>query len=223
MDFVVLGASVHLNSKPHRRLRQPQVNAIQPPHQLRHVAELFDGAEFGARVAVDGVEPTRLFSSQQLPLSARRRTNSSSDPGRPFKLSRNVFNLDLATGGLVKVTGFEDSATTGVGSTTVLTNGVASHTNESQFSSYTAIGETDFFADLGVEIPTRRNQAGCDELRADVAFAEESFVHKMFTKSALIVRTFFCSSSARSDGGATASRSQSRNGCGCDNPRPGRV
>jgi hypothetical protein len=62
---------------------------------------------------------------------------TSSDPGRPFKLSRNVFNLDLATGGLVKVTGFEDSATTGIGSTTVLTNGVASHTNDTQFSSYT--------------------------------------------------------------------------------------
>ena len=35
-----------------------------------------------------------------------------------------------------------------------------------------AIGEADFFANLGVEIPSRRHEAGCDKLGADVAFAE---------------------------------------------------
>lgn len=63
----------------------------------------------------------------------------------PFKLSRNVFDLNLATGGLVKVTGFEDSASTGVGSTTVLTNGVASHTNDTQRSSACLITSADLY------------------------------------------------------------------------------
>ena len=33
------------------------------------------------------------------------------------------------------------------------------------------IREADFFANLGIDVPTRRHEIGCDELGADVAFA----------------------------------------------------
>ncbi len=39
------------------------------------------------------------------------------------------------------------------------------------------IGETDLFTNLSVEIPSSRNKAGRDELRADVAFTKGFFVH----------------------------------------------
>jgi hypothetical protein len=39
------------------------------------------------------------------------------------------------------------------------------------------IGEADFLANLGVDVPTRRHQAGRDELGADVALGEGFFVH----------------------------------------------
>jgi hypothetical protein len=67
----------------------------------------------------------------------RRLLLTSGDPGRPFKLSRNIFSFDPATGGVTKVTSFEDSARSGTGATTVLTNGVASHTNDTTWTSYT--------------------------------------------------------------------------------------
>jgi len=44
---------------------------------------------------------------------------TSPDPGRPFKISNNVFLLDLLTGGGRKLTGYEDTITT---SNVILTN-----------------------------------------------------------------------------------------------------
>ena len=49
----------------------------------------------------------------------------------------------------------------------------------------TAIGETDFFANLGVEVPTSRHQARSDELGAYVAFALSPLVHADQLLSAL--------------------------------------
>ena len=40
-----------------------------------------------------------------------------------------------------------------------------------------AVGEADFFANLGVNVPASRHEAGRDELGADVAFAKGFFVH----------------------------------------------
>ena len=48
-----------------------------------------------------------------------------------------------------------------------------------------AIGESDFFANLGVEIPACRHEGGRDELGADVAFAERFFVHSAKESSSL--------------------------------------
>ena len=47
------------------------------------------------------------------------------------------------------------------------------------FSSHidSTISETDLFANLSVEIPASSNEAGRDELRADVAFTKGFFVH----------------------------------------------
>lgn len=67
----------------------------------------------------------------------RRLLLTSGDPGRPFKISRNVFSLDLISGQLVKVTGFEDSVRTGAGPLVTLTNGVAAQTNDASWTSYT--------------------------------------------------------------------------------------
>ncbi|MBL9135077.1 MAG: PD40 domain-containing protein [Verrucomicrobiales bacterium] len=67
----------------------------------------------------------------------RRLLLTSGDPGRPFKLSRNIFSLDLTTGGINKVTGFEDSVRTGAGPLVTLTNGVAAQTNDASWTSYT--------------------------------------------------------------------------------------
>lgn len=48
-----------------------------------------------------------------------------------------------------------------------------------------AIGEADFFANLGVEVPARRHETGRDELRADVALAQRFFIHAASGRSRL--------------------------------------
>jgi len=109
----------------------------------------FNGAEFPSstltlrRVQADGTglqivpvplpEPAFPVVSRD----GRRLLLTSGDPGRPFKISRNIFSLDLITGGITKVTGFEDSVRTGEGPLITLTNGVAANTNDARWTSYT--------------------------------------------------------------------------------------
>ena len=93
--------------------------SVQSPITLRSVNS--DGT--GLRIVpVDLPEPAFPVISRD----GRQLLLTSGDPGRPFKISRNIFSLDLATGGLAKVTSFEDSARSGTGTITTLTNGVAS-------------------------------------------------------------------------------------------------
>ena len=58
---------------------------------------------------------------------------TSGEPGRPFKISNNVFAIDLASGALAQVTHFEDVVQNGL---TLLTNDLGNVTKDENFSSY---------------------------------------------------------------------------------------
>ncbi len=100
------------------------------PMSLRRINA--DGTGFQI-VSVNLPEPAFPVASRD----GRRVLVTSGDPGRPFKLSRNIFSLDLAAGGITKVTSFEDSVRTGAGPLVTLTNGVAASTNDATWTSYT--------------------------------------------------------------------------------------
>lgn len=100
------------------------------PMTLRRVAPDGTGLQM---VPVNLPEPSFPVASRD----GRRLLLTSGDPGRPFKISRNIFSLDLDTGGLTKVTSFEDSVRTGAGPLVTLTNGVAAYTNDATWTSYT--------------------------------------------------------------------------------------
>ena len=106
------------------------VETYASPITLRRVNP--DGSDNQA-VLVDLPEPSFPVASRD----GAKLLLTSGDPGRPFKISRNVFSLDLRTGGVARVTAFEDIVRNGAGQTIIKTNGIAAATNDTTFTSYT--------------------------------------------------------------------------------------
>ena len=105
----------------------PNQNA---PAQLRRINGDGTADQLLSVALKEAAFPTASRDGQRLLIT-------STDPDRPFKLSQNVYSLDLVSGQISKVTAFEDFVRTRSGEFLVKPNGVLEHPDDPVVSAYT--------------------------------------------------------------------------------------